>query len=211
MKCSVVRKQRSITVQKNPSFEFTVSSASLWNIYESYYNTNIVSSSSDLKVESARIAPLFTHKSCFLSACCFIIFAFCLDCIFPPALYSVCILIPFSRSLINLLLFTLHLSFNVHGVIFPALILCAMNWSFVFQNLTDCTTAPRHTAVLGGDVKPCHRWCPASGNARPECAVFPAGCRPAGNLSAPSPRHRVRTVWHHRLGGSPTCTAMREC
>ena len=150
MKCSVVRKQRSITVQKNPSFEFTVSSASLWNIYESYYNTNIVSSSSDLKVESARIAPLFTHKSCFLSACCFIIFAFCLDCIFPPALYSVRILIPFSRSLINLLLFTLHLSFNVHGVIFPALILCAMNWSFVFQNLTDCTTAPRHAAVLGG-------------------------------------------------------------
>lgn len=119
-------------------------------MYESYYNISIVSSSSDLKVAAARSAPLFTHKSCFLSACCVIIFAFCLDCIFSPALYSICVFIPFSLSLINLLLFTLHLSFNVYGVIFLALIFCAINWSFVFRNFTDCTNAPTPTQVLRG-------------------------------------------------------------
>lgn len=57
------------------------------------------------------------------------------------------------------------------------------------------------------DITPCPRWCPASGNAQPQFVVFPVARRPAGSLSALSPPRHVRTAWHHRLGGFPTCMA----
>lgn len=60
------------------------------------------------------------------------------------------------------------------------------------------------------DITPCLRWFPTSGKAQPQFVVFPVACRPAGSLSALlRPRH-VRTAWHHRLGGFPTCMAMSK-
>lgn len=60
------------------------------------------------------------------------------------------------------------------------------------------------------DITPSPRWCPASESAQPQFVLSPVACTPADNLSVPSPPRHVRTAWHHRLGGFPTCTAMSE-
>lgn len=82
--------------------------------------------------------------------------------------------------------------------------------SLLFHNWTDCTNALTcYILTVWGlkGITPCHRWCPAVGNAQPHCAVFPAACRPAGSLSALSLSRPAQTAWHHRLAGSPICTA----